>query len=484
MPPRRRPAADPVRVRGGVLRRPGRGEAPMSPGRKEPTWEPLNKIALNTLHKRQRVVVEGLYWEAPVVIAGDVRGVVVSEEDTTWRIWVTGTQQESLLKELGGRRQEVRVHICPDPCDRQVWSKDLIHGHRYHVPEEEGEGWHTNLAEAPREKPRGGGDDPLHRLRQEMGERTKGGELEYSPENVDPPEKKREANEEKQVKKGKKRKAKVKVQLEAGIKEVFRNTALDPDIEIRRELMKKARKIRRGRKKKKKSSRSRSKGTSGEDSEGSSETSSLAEKHISSSELFESERRPVQIWRRVPGALLNATMLDTQEQMITAHGYTNRPAEEGAVAPVATQYFRSHLQQQMGAALGRESLHLATIIDLSLRGRIAAALDVAGQRLKALEAMARGTTIDIARRLELVGADRPSLLSVPEAGAAGREVQVEDRVMKRNTNRWFWEDRDSYKGGKGKDKSRRDKRKGDGKSKDKGHRKGDGKKKDEKGDKE
>ena len=92
-------------------------------------------------------------------------------------------------------------------------------------------------------------------------------------------------------------------------------------------------------------------------------------------------------------------MADMQEQMLTAHGYINRPVVEGAVAPVATQYFRAHLQQQMGVALARESLHLATIIDLSLRGRIASALDVAGQRLKALEAMARGTAIDIARRL-------------------------------------------------------------------------------------
>ena len=47
----------------------------------------------------------------------------------------------------------------------------------------------------------------------------------------------------------------------------------------------------------------------------------------------------------------------------------------------------------MGVALARESLHLATILDLSLRGRIAAALDAASQRLKALEAMARGAAI-------------------------------------------------------------------------------------------
>ena len=297
------------------MRRPARREAPESPGRKEPVWEMLNKIALDTLHKRQRVVIEGLLWEAPVVIAGEVRGVVVSDGSTTWRIWVTGTQQESLLKELGGKCQEVRVHICPDPCDRLVWSRDLIHGRRYHVPEGEAEGWHTNLAEAPRERVvGGGGDDPLHRLREEMGERAREGELQYSPENVVPPEGKREAEEEKQVKKGRKRKAKVKVQLEAGVREVFKNTALDPDIEIRRELMKKARKIRRGRKKKKRSSRSRSKGSSGAESGGSSETSSLAEKHIAGSKLFESERWSLQIWRRVPGALLNATILDMQEQ--------------------------------------------------------------------------------------------------------------------------------------------------------------------------
>ena len=474
----------PLRARGGVLRRPARGEAPASPVREESSWEQLSKISIATLHKRQRVVVEGLFWEASVVIAGEGRGVVVSEGDATWRIWVTGTQQESLLKELGGKCQEMRVHICPEPCDRLVWSKDLIHGLRYHVVEEKTEGWHTNLAEVPRERVGGAGEDPLHRLRQEMGERAKEGDLQYSPENLGPPDGKGEELEEKPVKKGKKRKAKIKVQLEAGIKDVFKNTALDPDIGVRRELMKKARKIRRGRKKKKKSSRSRSKATSGEDSGNSSDTSSLAERNIAGSELFESERRSLQIWRRVPGALLNATILDMQEQMITAHGYTNRPVEEGAVAPVATQYFRAHLQQQMGAALARESLHLATIIDLSLRGRIASALDVAGQRLKALEAMSRGTAFDIARRLELVGADRPSLVSVPEAGAAGREVQTEDRVVKRNTGRWFWEDRDSSKGGKGKDKGKRDKGKGDGKNRDKGFRKGEGKKKDDKADKE
>lgn len=107
-------------------------------------------------------------------------------------------------------------------------------------------------------------------------------------------------------------------------------------------------------------------------------------------------------------------------------------------------------------------------------------MDVASQRLKALEAIARGTTTEVARRLELV----PSLLTTPEAGEAGRELQAEDRVFRRNTGRWRWEERGSFKGGKGKEKGKRDKGKGDSKFKDKGNRKGDSKKKEEKGDKE
>ena len=142
------------------------------------------------------------------------------------------------------------------------------------------------------------------------------------------------------------------------------------------------------------------------------------------------------------------------------------------------------LTNGLGQAIARESLHLATILDLSLRGRTAAALDVASQRLKALEAMARGTAIDVARWLELVGAEKPTLLSMPEAGEAGREMQTEERIMRRNASRWHWVDRDSYKGSKGKEKGKRDKGKGDGKFRDKGGRKGEGKKKDDKGDKE
>ena len=449
-------------------------------------WEQLSKISLSTLNKRQRVVLEGTYWESPVVVAGEIRGVVMQDGDATWRVWVTGTQTESLLRELGGRCKEMRVHICPDPCDRVVWSKDLIHGLRFHGQGGPAEDWWTNLEEIPRERERAepGGGDPLHRVREEMAEREKEGEIRYSPEHVTPPGGAGEAVEEKVSKRKKRKKSKVRVQLETPLKDVFKNTALDPDTEVRQELMRCARRIRRGKKRKRRGSRSRSRASSREDSEESSDSSSLGERHIATSDLFESERRSWKIWRRVPGALTNAAIANMQEQMMTAQGYVNRSVEVGAVAPVATQYFRMHLQPSMGQALARESLHLATILDLSLRGRQAAALDVASQRLKALEAMARGTAIDVARRLELVGSEKPTLLSLPEAGEAGKEMQTEERIMRRNASRWHWEDRVSYKGSKGKDKGKREKGKGDGKQRDKGNRKGEGKRKDDKGDKE
>ena len=121
-----------------VLRRPARGEAAESPVREEVEWASL-KITFSALNLRQKVVLEGRYWESPVLVAGETRGVVVNEGDATWRLWVTGTQSESLLREVGGRCKELRIHVCPDPCDRLVWAKDLIHGLRYHVQEEPAE---------------------------------------------------------------------------------------------------------------------------------------------------------------------------------------------------------------------------------------------------------------------------------------------------------------------------------------------------------
>ena len=83
---------------------------------------------------------------------------------------------------------------------------------------------------------------------------------------------------------------------------------------------------------------------------------------------------------------------DMKEQLLTAEGRLAKGTKEGTVPPIVSHYFRVRLQPSMSIPLARKSQHLAAIIDLALRGRVAAALDIAGQRLKPLESMARGNT--------------------------------------------------------------------------------------------
>ena len=126
---------------------------------------------------------------------------------------------------------------------------------------------------------------------------------------------------------------------------------------------------------------------------------------------------------------------------------------------MASQYYRQHLQSQVGPVMGREMQHWCLVVDLMLRGRPAAALDVASQRIKSLEQIAKGVQSDIARRLELVGPEKASLVSTHEASEAGKEVLQEERIHYRNSRgrAWEWQgERDWSKGGKGKDAGRRE----------------------------
>ena len=203
----------------------------------------------------------------------------------------------------------------------------------------------------------------------------------------------------------KEEKEKLRPCLEVPLKDIFSRTGIDPDPQTRRTLMRKARKIRKG-KKKKKGSRSRSREKEEQDSDSSTTTSSLGEEIIGSSELFEAERRALQIWKRIPGALSCGVIQDMRQSLMTAEGFLSA-GSEGSLPPVASQYYRQHLQGQVGPVMGREMQHWCLVVDLMLRGRPAAALDVAAQRIKSLEQIANGVQADIARRLELVGPERP-----------------------------------------------------------------------------
>lgn len=202
------------------------------------------------------------------------------------------------------------------------------------------------------------------------------------------------------------------------------------------------------------------------------ETSSLSlmEEFVGSSEIFEPERQALQIWKRVPGALCCGVIQDMRQQLITAGGLINA-GSEGSLPPVASQYYRHYLQSQMGAVMGREVQHWRMLMDLLLRGRPAQALDLASQRVKSLKRIAKGAQVDIARRLDLSGPEKPSLVSTQHSAEAGKEHRQEEKIQRRNFRGSYWgsfaDRNDGYKGGKGKDKDKgkRDKGKGDGRAK-------------------
>ena len=476
--------------RESALRRPASREEEIPEAEEGGMWRPIPELTMEEIGSLDKVVVEGRYWEAPCIVAGVVNGLNFRGGDRKLSLWVTGTQTESLLKAVGGRCKELELHLCGRPCEAQVWNNQLIHGDRVRRQMEPAEGWWTNLEDA-RGRGLAIGEEPeavdqLAKLRTEMKKVVDGVNMEdYSPEGGGAPVGEGDKDKVKAKKKVKKKeKTKVKACLEMPVKDLFNRTGVDPDPQVRKALMRKARKIRRG-KKKKTGSRSRSREKDEPDSDSTSSTSSLADEMIGSSELFEAERRALQIWKRIPGALSCGVLQDMRQSLMTAEGFLSA-SSEGGLPPVATQYYRQHLQGQVGPVMGREMQHWCLVIDLMLRGRPAAALDVASQRIKSLEQIAKGVQADIARRLELVGPEKVTLVSTNEASEAGKEVLQEERIQYRNSRgrAWEWQgDREWHKGGKGKDKDkgRRDKGKGEGKSKgDRDRGKGKGKREEDK----
>ena len=183
----------------------------------------------------------------------------------------------------------------------------------------------------------------MAKLRKEMKKAVEDFNMDdYSPEGHAAPVTEGDKEKVKAKKKVKKKeKEKVKPCLEVPLKDIFARTGVDPDPGVRRALMRKARKIRRG-KKKKKGSRSRSREKEDQASDSSTTTSGLGEEVIGSSELFEAERRALQIWKRIPGALTCGALQDMRQSLMTAEGFLTA-GSEGSIAPVASQYYRQHL---------------------------------------------------------------------------------------------------------------------------------------------
>ena len=82
----------------------------------------------------------------------------------------------------------------------------------------------------------------------------------------------------------------------------------------------------------------------------------------------------------------------------------------------------------MGPAVQQECLTLCTALDFFSQGKIAGGMDLLSQRLKALEAIARGGHWTVARQHELVSIEHQGISEEGEAWAAARRAREQERL--------------------------------------------------------
>eukprot|EP00435_Cladocopium_sp_Y103_P065549 s527_g27.t1 len=405
MPPKlRRPAA--------AVARPRRRPAAVVP--RERGWVVSSEAKLEEFSPGKSLVIEGEYWEGAVELAGQVRGAQIDGPPTYLKIRATGTKSEALLRYLTGTKdRELTVHLCGSPCDAKVWREDLVHANRLKEAEARREDWMDNLGEMREEERE---EDVNERLRKEAEE---------AREELQRREKTQQEAKESRLEKKKKKKKKSghQVKASAGKKElslIYGGTGMDPDPTVRKQVIRKAKKVRkRGKKKRRRSSSS--------GSSSSLSTSSTSSEVIPEVDIFEGEKDSQRLWKRTPGALTLATILEAQQSLLTRQG-VHPEVHKTALPPIMTQYYRSNLQPIMGPALSRECHHWALMLDLLLQGEAARAADLGCQRLKSLESYARGTTLDVARHLELVPPEKPALAGQAETSQAGKLALEESKI--------------------------------------------------------
>ena len=116
----------------------------------------------------------------------------------------------------------------------------------------------------------------------------------------------------------------------------------------------------------------------------------------------------------------------------------------------------------MGAAMSpviyREAIHWAATLDLMVQGKVASACDVMSQRLKSLEALAKGMKVDWIKQLELIQVDNYGLASSSELHQAGKTAPEENKDLRQGHGETSGLQRSLQ--GEGKDQGRERRRQG------------------------
>ena len=444
MPPKlRRPAS----ARGRALRRP----AAVEPEREEEIERKLSsggpvvacKVTLEEALKCKRLRVKGTYWQEEVEFVGRVLSPAVDGRELYLQLQLEGSPAESVISWATGHPGvPCRLHLCREDCNRELSEDGLFHAVTLEDLGVEGAilpPWENNLL----------GEDENAKLRQRAeAAKAKSPNREKDKKrkrtsSSSPSSGRKKASKEKKRKK-KERKERQKVQGQKELKDLYGKTGLDPDPEVRRELMRKAKKVIR-----KKKNRSSSRGSSTSSSGGQS----------SGEELFQEEMKVKAVSEKIPGVLAANAIREMQGKLLSHTGQIWE-RDVSKLPPLLTAHYRQHLQGKMTAAMAREVRTLCYACDLLLLGRPASALDTLVQRVKALELQATGSHFSIAQRLELLPREEEVLAGRMEAKEAAREAR-EDYKARLGTQRVPFDPKGKGdpKGGKGKD----NKGKGDGK---------------------
>lgn len=433
MPPKlRRPAVAKAAVR-SRRRRPAAAVEELEEGERgnklsEGGLVVSTKVSLEEILKAKRIRVKAVYWQEEVELIGRVLGPVVEDRELFVRLEVEGSPSESVITWATKKKgAQAKLHLCTEECSKELSEEGLFHAKMVEdlsLPGAVLPPWENNLVEEDKNAA------PRARVREEEERGRK-------------PEKKKDvavksssSSETKEAKKSKRKKKKKKekkersrVQAQKDQKDLYSKTGLDPDIEVRRIMLKKAKRIARSRKRKASSSGS--------------DTSS-GESQDSGEDLFQEEVRVRAIADRVPGVLAASALKEMQGRLLSHTGqiWEQDPSK---LTPLLTAHFRQHLQGKMSAAMAREVRTLCFSCDLLLLARPAAALDCLIQRIKALEMQATGTHYNVSQRLELLPRDEEMLAGRMETKEAAREAKEEYRVRSGTLRTNF----DAKGGGKG-----------------------------------
>ena len=393
MPPRplRRPAAE------GRLRRGGdRGDADREGGREGALRRRPAAAEERTtgFEAGEEVAVGvwkpgGVYYSREITIAVEVDALRFHGGALEVMTWVTGTQDEGLLRWVSGNAGvPLRCHVCLEDCANIPEGDDILHLKKVKHRGADSPPWADNLKEPT-------GMEELRRLAARSDALARGVEeakdMEKKEKEAHPP-----AGQEVKSTSGSSggRKKKKKSFKPAGKKEhsaLYKGTGLDQDARTRKKV---SRLARRAMKKK-----SRSSSSTG--------TSSTSEAVDGMEDLIQESQRTQLASKAGPGALAYHAIRQMRKQMLQEQGQEG--VEMSPVGAVGLQFYRQILRPKMTPVMAREALNISAALDALLSCQPAHAADVLVQRLKALESMASGSSWQMSQRFEIVPMDLGSL---------------------------------------------------------------------------